>query len=321
VTVALITSPDVLPEAMRYLMRTVLSCPGARCDRAELLLLVAPEGLPEAMRALGRDKPDDRTNENTSASGKHIAERSLVALNTLKLVATDRSDVVATDAALRLWPQKSKVTAPSFSRALRAQVWQAAIAGEAAPSDERVDDLVNGLAVLHAWPDPLRPFEFDDGPGRLFNAAQTHWYGGVKADWPVTNDVQFWPFGRWASYLGYAQHVGTSAIVADASAALRDDLRMLPTARYRLEDFVERCAEVLPISDSGKRSLWKPDDPRDISPGLSMTLSQLEACGHVSIPQAESDRDSMLIALGSGTVGRRASHLDWHPRTVTEERS
>src|SRR5688572_10251738 len=100
---ALITSPDVLPEAMRYLMRAVLSSPDTRCDRAELLLLIAPHGLPEAMAALVRDKPDDTTKDNTSASGKHIADRSLTALSTLKLVAADRSNIVATDAALRLW--------------------------------------------------------------------------------------------------------------------------------------------------------------------------------------------------------------------------
>jgi hypothetical protein len=317
---ALLTSPDALPEAMRYLMRALLSCPDARCDRAELLLLVAPHGLKEAMTTLTRNKPDDATKENTAASGKLIATNSLTALSTVKLVVTDRSTVTATDTARRLWSNASQVTATSFSRVLRAQMWQAATTSDDVPSDDRVDDLVNALAVLYAWPDPLRPFEFENGPGRLFNAAQKHWYGPVKTDWPVTNDVQFRPFGRWASYLGYALHIGTSAIVADASTAFVDDLRALPPDRYLIHDFIDRCAEVLPIGDRGTLSLWKPDDPRDISPGLSMTLSQLEASGNVVIPAAESDRDSMLISLGTGGTRRRASHIEWRPRPLTKER-
>jgi hypothetical protein len=318
---ALITSPDVLPEAMRYLLRTVLSHPAARCDRADLLLLVAPEGLPEAMKPLDRDKAGDGETENTSASGKLIATRSLAALTTLKLVTAEGSDIVATDATHRRWSKVSAVSAPSFSRALRAQVWLAATAADDAPSDDRVDDLVNGLAVLHASPDPLRPFEFETGLGRRFNIAQALWYGPNKTDWPVTNDVQFAPFGRWAAYLGCAQYVDTRSIIADASTALVDDLRALPAARYRMNEFIERCAEALPVSDGGTRSLWKPDDLRDISPGLSMTLLQLEAYGHVSIPAAESDRDSMMIAVAAGAAGRPASHLDWHPRSMAEERS
>src|SRR5262245_20244758 len=116
-------------------MRAVLSCSGKRCDRGELLMLISAHGLPEALATRCRD---NTTKENTSASGRHIADRSLTALSTLKLVAADHSNIVATDAALRLWSNSSQVTAPSFSRALRAQIWQAATAAGDAPSDERV---------------------------------------------------------------------------------------------------------------------------------------------------------------------------------------
>lgn len=317
---ALSTSPDSLPEALRYLIRTVLSHPTRRCDRADLLLLVAPEGLPETMKPLDRDKQDDEETENTAAGGRLIATRSLTASITLGLVAADGSDIVATDATRRRWSKASAVSAQSFSHALRAQVWQAAAAGDDASTDDRVDDLVNGLAILFASPEPLRPFEFEAGLGRRFDTAQARWYGPSKNDWPVTNKTQFAPFTRWAAYLGYGQHVDKKSIIADGSAALIDDLKGLPAARYRVDEFIGRCAEALPVCDGGSRSLWKPDDAREISPGLSVTLSQLEAYGHVSIPPAESDRDSMTITLGTGTAGRRASHLDWHPRPMAKER-
>ncbi len=73
----LLNPPDILPEAMRFLLRAVLAHQGGRCTKAALLALVAPEGLAEAMRPLDSDKEDDSDGENTAASGRLIADRSL----------------------------------------------------------------------------------------------------------------------------------------------------------------------------------------------------------------------------------------------------
>lgn len=260
------TSPDVVPEALRYLLRAVLAHTDARCNKSDLLLLVAPEGLPETMKPFEGDKPDDGDNENNSTSGNLIVTRSLIALTAFKLVSAEGAEIVATDTARRHWSKPSDVSARSLSRVLRSQLWQGATAGDDALPADPDSDLVNALAVLHAWPEPLRPFDFEGGSGRRFDFAQAHWYGPNKADWPITNVVQFAPFRRWAAYLGYAQHVGKQSVIAEASQALVADLHSLPRSRYRVRDFIDHCVRQLPISDGGSRTHWKPDDPREISP-------------------------------------------------------
>src|SRR6266568_871012 len=309
----LLNPPDILPEAMRFLLRAVLAHQGGRCTKAALLALVAPEGLAEAMRPLDSDKEDDSDGENTAASGRLIADRSLSALISLGLVAVDGSDVTLTEVALRHWRTTAEVTAPSFGRLLRSQIWHVAAVDGAGEADSRAGDLVNALAVLFAAREPLRPFEFETGAGRRFAAAQAQWFGSQKRNWPVTNDVQFRPFCRWAPYLGVAQPINSRSLVADASRALLEDLTGLPAERLRAADFVTRCGEILPISDGGPRSLWKPDDGQELSPGLSMSLCQLQAAGHLTLPPPESDTDAVVITLGVPGDSRRVSHIDWHP--------
>jgi hypothetical protein len=318
-TMALVKSPDILPEAMRFLVRTVLRHPGQRCDRTDLLALVTPEGLSDVMKRPDRDATSDSGIENTSASGNKIAKDSLAAAQTLGLLAADGAWIAPTDATLIRWTDAAQVSASSFSRALRNQLWSTAVTTGAAPRDDRVADLVDGLAVLFATPEPLRVFEFETGSGRRFNKAQTVWFGPEKADWPVVNQTQFRPFVRWVGYLGYAQHVDTYSVIADASAAITDDLRALPTNRYRLTEFIEHCATVLPVLDGGACSRWKPDDRREVSPGLAVTLTQLEASGHLTIEPPESDRESMTIALAPTAPVRRVSHVKWHPRPTTKD--
>ncbi len=317
---ALLTPPDILPEAMRFLLRAVLAHPKARSEKLALLTLVAPEGLVEAMKPLDSDRDDESDGEDTAASGRLIADRSLTALVSLGLVASEGSDIVATDVALRHWRTAPRVSAVSFSQVLRSQIWRIAAGDEATGSDSRVGDLVDGLAVLFAAREPLRPFEFETGVGRRFAAAQMKWFGPNKRDWPVTNATQFRPFLRWAPYLGLATPINSRSLVADASRALLEDLRDMPAGRLRAAEFIAWCSEALPISDGGPRSLWKPDDGQELSPGLSMTLRQLEAARHLALPAAESDTDAVVVTLGVPGDSTRVSHVDWRPLTSAEER-
>jgi hypothetical protein len=316
----LLNPPDILPEAMRFLLRAVLAHRGARCPKPELLALVAPEGLTEAMRPLDGGKDEDSDVDETAASGRLIADRSLSALTSLGLVALDGGEVTATEVALSHWGSASVVSAASFSRVLRSHIWRIA-ATDVAPEAEAVEDMVNALAVLFAARDPLRPFEFETGAGRRFDAAQTQWFGPHKQDWPVTNATQFRPFCRWAPYLGLAQPITATRIVADASRALLEDLADLPHQRFRAAEFVTRCGTTLPIVDGGPRSLWKADDGQELSPGLSVSLRQLEAAGHLTLPPAESDTDTLVVTLGVLGESTRISHITWHPQALAKERS
>lgn len=79
--------PDVLPEAMRFLIRALLASDGS-LPEDELFRLVAPLGLVEA---IGRSVPEESTDAPDSATGfklggRTIARTSLAALRTVQLV-------------------------------------------------------------------------------------------------------------------------------------------------------------------------------------------------------------------------------------------
>ncbi|MBQ0903143.1 hypothetical protein [Micromonospora sp. U21] len=316
----MLNPPDILPEAMRYLVRAVMAHRGARCPKSELLELVAPGGLAEAMKPLDSDRDADPDIDNTGTSGRLIADRSLSALAALGFVELAGTDVAATETVLGRWRTAREVTAASFSRLLRSRIWHIAATDIGSDADARVRDLVDALAVLFAARQPLRPIEFEAGPGRRFAEAQTQWFGPKKSDWPVTNSTQFLPFCRWAPYLGLAQPISGRSLVADASRAMLEDLIDLPHGRIRAAEFIAHCGKKLPISDDGPRSLWKADDGQEFSPGLSMSLHQLEVAGHLTLPTAESDTDTLVVTLGVPGESTRISHIDWHPRISGKER-
>jgi hypothetical protein len=310
----LLNPPDILPEAMRYLLRALIAHKGGTCQKAELLALVSPDGLAEVLKPLDTGREAEPDGDNTSTSGRIIAERSLDALVTLKLAIVAGPTVSTTEAALQQWSTASSITALSFRRVIRGELWRSIDEDQSAGVDLRAGDLVQALALLYSTPEPMRPFQFETGNGRQFVDPQTERYGPNKRDWPVTNKEQWMTMRRWAPYLGLAQHVPPQAIIADGSRALLEDLGNLGAGRYSISTFVARCAAVLPICDGGSQSNWASPDGQELSPGLSMSLRQLEVEGHLDIKK-ESDIDLRVIAIG----GERdlqvpASHIDWHPR-------
>jgi hypothetical protein len=302
-------------------MRTVLAHPRNLCEKATLVALVAPDGLAEVMKPLDSGKDEDPDGDNTTTSGRLIADKSLGALISLGFISASGSEVSTTDLTVRCWQSPQEVTAASFSRVLRSQIWRQAMADDTATTEKRVNDLVHALAVLYAAPEPLQPFEFETGSGRRFADAQKPRFGPQKSGWPVTNKEQWLTFRRWAPYLGLAQSVTAQSLVADASRALVDDLAELPPQRYRVDEFIATCKAHLPICDGGALSLWEPDDDQELSPGMSMSLCQLEADGHLTLPSTESDTGARTVALGTSGESRRVSHITWHPRTPAKGRT
>ena len=85
---ALLNPPDILPEAMRFLVRALLAVQDQELDRSELVSLVAPRGLTEAMDSIAAadDDPSGVDPDDLKAGGTIIAEASLRGLTTLGLV-------------------------------------------------------------------------------------------------------------------------------------------------------------------------------------------------------------------------------------------
>jgi hypothetical protein len=325
---ALLNPPDILPEAMRFLVRALLALRQPHADRADLIGLIAPAGLTEAMASLGSDATDtaEAEPEDLATGGEVIADRSLDGLATLGIVEEDQHRVTLSAAAAARWKKPADVTA----RGMRSAVLDAVIASAdpAAPfgATAGTTDLMQAIGLLHTAGLPLLPFDRldsrpDPRPGdRDFAAWQTERCGSQRTEsWPVPNREQWQSFRRWAPYLGLARIVGSGALIPDASEALIQRLPDLTPGEYPIRDFISRCAQAVPILDGGvlRSGFGTPaqDDASVLSGGLSVTLLQLQADGFIDMPRPQSDagHDDRILRVGSERpADRRVTTVIWH---------
>ena len=317
---ALLTSPDILPEAMRFLVRAILALSND-VDRDELIALVAPAGLVEAIKSLGGDTETVSDEEtDLKKGGAVIADKSLAALGAVGIVSIAKSRV-SLAAVPKEWRKPDDVDSLSFSGHLRDRVFASADRDVPVGDSGEVMDLVHGLGVLYAGDTPLQPFSTFEpdksGRGRSFMENQRSMLGEERSGWPVPNREQWIPLRRWATYLGLASF-GPCGLIADASVALIQGLRELPSAQYDVERFVAECAQKIPILDGGSLQIpyKKTDSSRALlSPGLSNSILQLEAEGLLTLSKL-SDIGTRTLRVGSDdSADRPVSHVKWTNET------
>lgn len=303
----LLNPTEILPEAMRFLLRTLLASPNHTLDVDELRNFVAPTGLKAAMNSL---RAGDASEGTESSTGAKIADDSLNALIDLGLAGRADGRVTATTAATSRWSTADDVDAPSFAQALRELIWNVAV-DDVSPSavNSKVDDLVSTLALLFVEPSPLAPLDFEAGDRPLADI-QKRQFGESKNDWKTTNLEQWRSLRRWAPFLGLMRPISQSTFIVEASKALTRDLSPLPAGRYSIGDFIGRVAGVLPIADGGSLSRWQ-GPANELSPGLSLTIHMLRADGTLKI-LSHSDAEVRELVLGEQQHLRTpATHIDW----------
>lgn len=324
---ALLTSPDVLPEAMRFLVRALLLFGPDGIERAELLDLVAPSGLVEAMQSLGGDAETTPAAGDPKSGGRVIATQSLDALRMLEVVV-DRNGgkvVAPADDLVDRWKRPTDVTAPLFCAFLLNRFFEKAEPNAESGSTTGVTDFIQALELLYTTNEPMRPFDRFEPPdsdrtrgGHSFRDYQASVVGNDDRLWPVFNSTRWLPFLRWAIYLGLARQVGSSGIIPDVSAALTVRLADVPAGVYDIEDFVAKCATAVPLLDGGDlQTRHQPERQGDtavLSPGLSLSLVQLEADRLVKL-EKPSDTGVRIVRLGRNrTTDRAVSTVEWMPR-------
>jgi hypothetical protein len=321
---ALLDPPDILPEAMRFLVRVLLASRDQEFDQNELISLVAPRGLVEAMKSIAPDDvdPSGADPDDLRTGGAIIAGASLRALRTLGLVEQSGDRVKLAGATAR-WKTPSDASPESMCRILL----DAVIEMGDSDASHGIGDLIQALVLLHTAEQSLRPFDsFESAAaanrdGRSFASRQEEALGPVRKDnWPVPNQVQWQPLRRWASYLGLARSVGTTGLIPDASEAL---IRRLPTMTpgdYDVRDFIARCASAVPILDGGE--LQSGHDPlyegdhAVLSGGLSISLLQLEADGFLTMDQRSDASGRTLRLRPDGSADRIVTTVVWEKTTI-----
>jgi hypothetical protein len=167
-------------------------------------------------------------------------------------------------------------------RALLAKAVDDIAAGET-PSDVAV-----GLAWLLAQ-DPARPLAhaYRDGPEVALNAQNMRPY--------IVGPDQWRPFRRWAVALGCAEYsqVGSRRLVLlDPTAALAEELPLIPRAGVPATAFCAAVTRDLPVLDGGRISDFMREkrgefaDPRGdamIGPAFSLALRRLQGLGVIDL--------------------------------------
>lgn len=316
----LLNPPDILPEAMRFLLRALLAHKHATCERDELFALVAPVGWGDSLKAIDKNEMAE-SGEERSGSGQLIAQRSFDALVIVGLANLQDGRAAASDSARQIWNTVGEVTAASFSRQLRAHVWQAEASD---PGASRVHDLVGALGLMYAAKEPLKPFHFDAERTRRFDTIQVERHGVEQSNWPVGNRERWVSARRWAVYLGLGRPIPASraipatGLIAEASSALLDESNFTAPGLYPIGRFLSQCAKVVPVADTGPFTGWAESAESEVSPGMSLTLRQLEAQGHLKL-ESQSDSAGMTVALGTHADLRELkTHVNWHPCAVAE---
>jgi hypothetical protein len=324
---ALLNPPDILPEAMRYLVRALLALRAPRVDRDELIGLVAPAGLTEAMGSLASATDNaDAEPDDLKTGGAVIAAKSLDAMRSLGVVKQDGSQAILSASVADQWKKPGDVTARTMCRLLLDAALKAADPEAPYGAASGSTDLTQATVLLHGAGQPLRPFDrFESAPaGRSFAACQLEICGPDRVTtWPVPNKEQWLSFRRWAPYLGLARPIGTSGLIPDASEALLRRLPALQPGDYNIGDFVARCVLAVPVLDGG--ALWRAlkapadGDAGVLSGGLSISLLQLEADGFMTMtrPKSDTDRGVRILRLRPDrSIDRPVGTVTWHATPV-----
>ena len=263
---ALLNPPDILPEAMRFLVRVLFALNEPEVDRAELVALVAPPGLTEAMKSVGSDAADtpDDESDDLRTGGTVIATASLDALRMFGVVEQRDNQVTLSSTVMRHWKSPTDVTPGSLCQFLLDTVMQMADPDATPGESHGVMDFVHALVLLHVAGQPLRPFDrFEPAPGassrvgRSFMNMQLETLGSDRKAWPVQNNVRWLSFRRWASYLGLARPVGIAGLIPDASAALARRLPDITPGDYDVRE-LRRALRIGTTGPGRRRASVRP---------------------------------------------------------------
>lgn len=299
---AILNPPDVLPEAMRFIVRAILASPSGSITRKDLTQLVAPLSLAQAMESLGKEAdPLPGEEPDGTTAGAIIVDASLAALGMLGVVALDAGSVRLQGDGASRWKNPAQVDATNFHHFLLAVILEVGVETSAAGSKD-VADLIGAVDVLLGSENPLSPFDrFEEaGKGRaLAKEFGARFDDSDRSLWPFPSEPQWQSFRRWSTYLGFARQVGGAGLIPDASKAVQAQLKLTPGV-YPLQQFLAECAIAVPVLDGGalaQESRRRIVTGTELSPGLSVTLLQLEADGRIELSKL-SDTDTLVIRVG-----------------------
>lgn len=295
---ALLNPPNILPEAMRFLVRATVATKG-RASRSELVELVAPFGLAETMSGLHLgDDADDQSPSNTRDGGRKIANDSLSALLALGILRDENDQVGIGEHGDPSWRKAELVSPSAFLEHLERAVLTST--GQQVGSD-----LLGATAVMFATDEPLRPFDgFDESAAHSkFVEHQQQVLGSEnRDDWFVVNKERWLSLRRLGPALGWMAPLHARSrvgLVPNAAPAMRRWIAGLEHDQRGATEFLQSAAEQLPFFDGGTVSHRPLEVTGTLSGGLSLTMRSLLHSGDIELAD-DADAVRYSLSLGQG---------------------
>ena len=185
---ALLNPPDILPEAMRFLVRALLASRDQELDRSVLVGLVAPRGLTEAMDSIAATDadlsgidPDDLKTGGASSPGDRSTGCAHSAWSSRAATGARRSGSTLTGAAADWKTPSDASPRPAWAECC----WTRFSRWATRMCHTEIGDLIQSVVLLHTAAQPLRPFDTFEaaagGRGRGFADRQAEVLGPVRA--------------------------------------------------------------------------------------------------------------------------------------------
>jgi hypothetical protein len=275
---ALLNPPQILPSVARVLFRALQASDDFKMTRDDLAKAVAPAALPRSENA--QEGPGSKAFDDTL--GACLTIRLFERDGDMIGIAADLPEI-ARDRRRRDQQLRSIIRELVLSDAVNHGLWD---------STEGARDLTRALAWFAAQ-SPLRPPGPWNEPDGVDVAQERQFAGAERV---FSNDTRWGAFERWATFLGFAQHLprgNKDVLVPDPTPVLREVVpELLTRERQELPAVVEQVARHVPVLDGGTyrrdvEARMKADNvstaPDLLSPSLSHALLRL--------------RDERVIAL------------------------
>ncbi len=296
---ALLNPPNMLTEAMRFLIRAVVASK-ERLSDSELIALVGAPGLKEAMSQIHAGDSDgaDGAEANFKEGGKNIAKESFLALVQLGILEVNNGSVALGKHSDQAWRKVADVTTRSFI-----EKFEHAILTDHGRTVGA--DLLKAAAVIFTAENPLRAFDgFDETTTttRSFVEHQKKELGTAnKEEWGVGNTERWVSLRRMGSSLGWMAPLnveGRAGLLPNAAPALQRWLPEVGPGLHGGEEFLRRAAERLPFLDGGSLSFRKIGSTSPLTGGLSLTLLNLQHRKLIELVD-QADASKYWLSLGS----------------------
>jgi hypothetical protein len=307
---ALLNPPQILPNVLRVLVRTLQGADGFTMSVDDLAHLAAPAALASNADAGDGSKGFGDTLTACAAMGITSRGGGTVALSEELSWLRDRQ---LSDEHLRM-----HLADRIFDASLNEGLWT---------SSEGARDLTRALS-WHLLQDPLRPPRgWSDGPDGV-DAVELRQFS--TEDRVFSNDTRWGAFQRWSKFLGFGRDLPhmlsdgrtlKTVLVPDPTDAFRRVLTdVIDTQPQEIFVLIDRLRRRLPVLDGGtycqqvSERMRQNSEPKSevIAPAVAHALRRLELDGMIVLTNL-ADAPRRMSMVDESDTGRTVSHAALAP--------